>query len=82
MPNIPFTRRIMQITLLPAALSLAHLASAGTVVVARPVVTVGEGRPLLGYDIEYRYRGEVYASRLNYDPGERLRVRVDVSPEG
>jgi uncharacterized protein YcfJ len=199
MPNIPFNRRIMQIALLPVALSFAHLASAGTVVVARPVapvvvarpaipvvvdrvavpgahygwadvlrvspvygvartehhqecveepvvvheshrpgstllgavvggvlgntigkgdgrtaatvvgavaggaigsaagrgqtyettaanchdvVTVGEGRTLLGYDIEYRYRGEVYASRLNYDPGERLRVRVDVSPEG
>lgn len=33
-----------------------------------------------GYDVEYRYRGEVYLSRLAYDPGERLRVRVSVSP--
>ena len=199
MPSFPFTRRIVQITLLPAALSFACLASAGTVVVTRPVVpvvvarpavpvvvervpvpgvhygwadvlrvspvygaaraehhqecieepvvvhdsprpgsallgavvggvlgnTVGKGdgrtaatvvgavaggaigsaagrgrtyettaanchdvvtvdqaRPILGYDIEYRYRGDVYASRLNYDPGERLRVRINVSPEG
>jgi uncharacterized protein YcfJ len=34
----------------------------------------------MGYDVEYRYRGEVYVSRLNYDPGERLRVRVSVTP--
>lgn len=32
------------------------------------------------YDVEYRYRGEVYASRLAYDPGERLRVQVSVTP--
>jgi hypothetical protein len=30
--------------------------------------------------VEYRYRGEVYMSRLDYDPGERLRVRVSVTP--
>lgn len=48
----------------------------------RDVVTVSEQRRLLGYDIEYRYRGEVYASRLTYDPGVRMRVRIDVSPDG
>jgi uncharacterized protein YcfJ len=41
---------------------------------------VTEQRRIAGYDVEYRYRGEVYVSRLNYDPGERLRVRVSVSP--
>jgi uncharacterized protein YcfJ len=46
------------------------------------VVTVDQPRAILGYDIEYRYRGDVYASRLTYDPGERLRVRINVSPEG
>jgi len=45
------------------------------------VVTVGE-REILGYDVEYRYHGDVYASRLSYDPGARMRVRIDVSPEG
>ena len=44
-------------------------------------MTVGE-REILGYDVEYRYHGDVYASRLSYDPGARMRVRIDVSPEG
>jgi len=39
-----------------------------------------EERQITGYDVEYRYRGEVYSSRLNYDPGDRLRVRVEVVP--
>lgn len=39
-----------------------------------------EDRRVAGYDVEYRYRGEVFLSRLNYDPGERLRVRVSVEP--
>lgn len=33
-----------------------------------------------GYDVEYRYRGEVFVSRLDYDPGDRLRIRVAVVP--
>jgi uncharacterized protein YcfJ len=39
-----------------------------------------EERSVTGYDVEYRYRGEVYASRMNFDPGDRLRVRVSVVP--
>jgi uncharacterized protein YcfJ len=46
----------------------------------RQVAAVSEQRRIMGYDVEYRYRGDVYLSRLNYDPGERLRVRVSVSP--
>lgn len=46
----------------------------------REVSSVSEQRRIIGYDVEYRYRGEVYTSRLNYDPGERLRVRVQVDP--
>jgi uncharacterized protein YcfJ len=37
-------------------------------------------RELIGYDVEYRYRGEVYYTRLDTDPGDRLRIRVAVSP--
>lgn len=37
-------------------------------------------RRIVGYDVEYRYRGDVYMSHLDYDPGERLRVRVSVAP--
>lgn len=39
-----------------------------------------EERRVVGYDVQYRYRGEVYMSRLDYDPGDRLRVRVSVAP--
>ena len=39
-----------------------------------------EERRINGYDVEYRYRGETYMSRLTYDPGERIRVRVSVTP--
>lgn len=34
----------------------------------------------VGYDVEYRYRGEVFMSRLDRHPGDRLRIRVAVSP--
>lgn len=46
----------------------------------RQVSSVSEQRRVVGYDVEYRYRGEIYTSRLSYDPGERLRVRVQVEP--
>jgi uncharacterized protein YcfJ len=39
-----------------------------------------ERKVTVGYDVQYRYRGEVYNSRTDYDPGEKLRVRVAVSP--
>lgn len=37
-------------------------------------------RRIIGYDVQYRYRGDVYMSHLDYDPGERMRVRVSVAP--
>ena len=40
----------------------------------------GTQRHVVGYDVEYRYRGEVYTSRMNTDPGDRMRVRVTVTP--
>jgi uncharacterized protein YcfJ len=33
-----------------------------------------------GYDVTYRYQGRLYHTRTNYDPGRRIRVRVDVTP--
>ena len=38
-------------------------------------------RQVVGYDVEYMYKGEKYMSRLPYDPGNRLRVRVSVTPD-
>ncbi|MCK9538609.1 MAG: glycine zipper 2TM domain-containing protein [Dokdonella sp.] len=37
-------------------------------------------RRLVAWDVQYRYRGDVYMSRLDYDPGDRLRVRVSIEP--
>jgi uncharacterized protein YcfJ len=53
--------------------------SAQTVTNCSMVNTPGQ-QQIAGYDVEYRYRGEVWESRMNYDPGERLRVRVSVTP--
>jgi uncharacterized protein YcfJ len=46
----------------------------------RVVQDAAPERRIVAYDVQYRYRGDVYMSRLNYDPGERLRVRVSVEP--
>lgn len=45
-----------------------------------PVRNVGMERRIVGYSVEYRYRGQSYMSHMDYDPGERLRVRVSVEP--
>jgi uncharacterized protein YcfJ len=35
-----------------------------------------------GYDVIYAYHGRKYATRTPFDPGNRLRIRVDVRPAG
>lgn len=40
-----------------------------------------EQSEVVGYDVEYMYKGEKYMSRLPYDPGNRLRIRVSVTPD-
>ena len=35
-----------------------------------------------GYNVVYRYKGQKYATRMPYDPGRELRVRVDIRPAG
>ena len=34
-----------------------------------------------GYDVTYEYAGRRYTTRTSYNPGDRIRVRVDVRPE-
>jgi uncharacterized protein YcfJ len=46
----------------------------------RTVEVERDERRVAGYDVEYRYMGETYMSRMPYDPGNRLRVRVSVMP--
>ena len=35
-----------------------------------------------GYDVSYTYNGRRYMTRMPYDPGDRVRIRVDVTPVG
>jgi uncharacterized protein YcfJ len=35
---------------------------------------------ITAYDVTYEYGGRQYTTRTNYNPGNRLRVRVDVNP--
>jgi uncharacterized protein YcfJ len=46
----------------------------------RIVESEPERREVVGYDVQYRYQGEIFVSRLDYDPGSRLRVRIAVTP--
>ncbi len=39
-----------------------------------------EERRISGYDVEYRYKGQVYMSHMDYDPGNKLRIRIVVAP--
>ena len=47
----------------------------------RTVEVEREERRITGYDVEYQFNGQKYMSRLSYDPGNRLRVRVSVVPD-
>ncbi len=41
---------------------------------------VGWERQVVGYDVDYRYRGRRYHTRLDHDPGRRMKVDVNVKP--
>lgn len=44
------------------------------------VEQVNTRRELVGYDVNYQYNGQTYLIRTNQHPGDRIRVRVDVTP--
>ena len=44
------------------------------------VEEVREEERLAGYHVRYQYNGAVYATRMRSHPGERIRVRVRVTP--
>lgn len=37
---------------------------------------------LIGYDVEYRYHGEIYHTRMPYNPGREMEIEVQVRPLG
>lgn len=50
--------------------------------VCQMVDEMHEEQRLAGYRVRYRYAGETYSTRMDRDPGDRLRVRVRVTPAG
>ncbi|MDH5821567.1 hypothetical protein QFW77_00970 [Luteimonas sp. RD2P54] len=46
----------------------------------RMVPVEREFRRPIGYDVDYVHKGVKYRSRLPYDPGNRVRVRISVTP--
>ena len=46
----------------------------------RAIPVEREFRRPIAYDVDYVYKGAKYRSRLADDPGNRLRIRVSVSP--
>lgn len=47
----------------------------------RDVNVEREERRPAGFDVEYNYKGDIYVTRMSYDPGNRVRVRVTVIPD-
>lgn len=62
-------------------------AQTGTVRVCDPEPVNGRGdyygssERVDGYDVTYEYAGRTYHTRTSYNPGDRIRVRVSVTPE-
>lgn len=48
----------------------------------REVPVEREFRRAVGYDVDYIYKGGKYRSRLPHDPGNRIKLRVSVTPYG
>ena len=46
----------------------------------RPVPVAREFRRPIAYDVDYVYKGARYRSRLPEDPGNRLKIRVSITP--
>lgn len=46
----------------------------------RPVSVEREFRRPIAYDVDYVYKGSRYRSRLAEDPGNRLRIRIGITP--
>ena len=42
---------------------------------------VKEHRRTIAYDVDYMYRGSKFRTRMERDPGNRLRIRVSIAPQ-
>ena len=64
-----------------SAAPAANARGAGNAGSCRTVSVVYQERRLVGYDVEYAWKGEKYMSRLLADPGSRVRIRISVMPD-
>ena len=39
-----------------------------------------ESEQIVGWDVVYEYLGESYLTRLADEPGDQIRIRVDIQP--
>lgn len=46
----------------------------------RDVPVERDFRRVVAYDVDYMFKGSKYRSRLPYDPGNRIKLRVSVAP--
>jgi uncharacterized protein YcfJ len=67
--------------------AIGYQASSGPTRVARGYeqrcrveTTWRQAEEVAGYDVTYRYRGEIYQTRTDRHPGDSIRVRVAVEP--
>ena len=37
-------------------------------------------KKLVGYDVAYKYNGNVFHTQMDYDPGRKIKVKVSVTP--
>ena len=40
-----------------------------------------EYRRTIAYDVDYMYRGSKFRTRMDRDPGNRLRIRISITPQ-
>lgn len=55
-------------------------AAAGEAPTCRIEPVVREYRRTIAYDVDYMYRGSKFRTRMDRDPGYRLRIRVSITP--
>jgi uncharacterized protein YcfJ len=42
----------------------------------------GDPNRIMGYDVRYEYNGREYVTRMDHDPGRRLRLGTDIAEDG
>lgn len=57
-----------------------RVTSYGTEEVCEIVHDYHEEERIIGYDVRYRYNDETYATRMDEDPGDTIKVRLALSP--